>query len=144
LRELQAKHEVLQRDLRRKERALAEAAALLVLQKKFQALLGNELMSGAQQRKELLELIGQACTAGARLKRACAQVGLSERTVQRWQHPDGQDGDHRASGLHERAEPPNKLSAFERPARSFLAWPTKGATSPVNRPCIGYCTRPAR
>ena len=34
LRELQLKHEVLQRDLRRKEKALAEAAALLVLAKK--------------------------------------------------------------------------------------------------------------
>ena len=42
LRELQAKHEGLQRELRRKEKALAEAAALLVLQKKFQALLGDE------------------------------------------------------------------------------------------------------
>ena len=42
LRELQTKHETLQRELRRKERALAEAAALLVLQKKFQALLGDE------------------------------------------------------------------------------------------------------
>ena len=42
LRELQTRHEGLQRDLRRKERALAEAAALLVLQKKFQALLGDE------------------------------------------------------------------------------------------------------
>ena len=42
LKTLQGKHEVLQRDLRRKERALAEAAALLVLQKKFQALLGDE------------------------------------------------------------------------------------------------------
>jgi len=42
LRELQTKHEQLQRELRRKERALAEAAALLVLQKKFQALLGDE------------------------------------------------------------------------------------------------------
>jgi hypothetical protein len=42
LRELQTRHEVLQRDLRRKEKALAEAAALLVLQKKFQALLGDE------------------------------------------------------------------------------------------------------
>jgi transposase-like protein len=40
--ELQSKHEQLQRELRRKERALAEAAALLVLQKKFQALLGDE------------------------------------------------------------------------------------------------------
>lgn len=42
LKALQSKHEVLQRELRRKERALAEAAALLVLQKKFQALLGDE------------------------------------------------------------------------------------------------------
>lgn len=39
LRELQVKHDQLARDLRRKDRALAETAALLVLQKKFQALL---------------------------------------------------------------------------------------------------------
>lgn len=42
LRELQVKHEGLQRELRRKEKALAEAAALLVLQKKFQALWEGE------------------------------------------------------------------------------------------------------
>ena len=42
LRELQVKHEDLQRELRRKEKALAEAAALLVLQKKFQALWEGE------------------------------------------------------------------------------------------------------
>jgi transposase-like protein len=42
LRDLQLKHEQLQRELRRKEKALAEAAALLVLQKKFQALFGDE------------------------------------------------------------------------------------------------------
>jgi transposase-like protein len=42
LRELQTRHDGLQRDLRRKEKALAEAAALLVLQKKFQALWGDE------------------------------------------------------------------------------------------------------
>ena len=42
LKTLQGQHEDLQRQLRRKERALAEAAALLVLQKKFQALLGGE------------------------------------------------------------------------------------------------------
>ena len=71
-------------------------------------------MSGVQQRKDLLVLIEQACTSGARLKRVCMLIGLSERTVQRWQHPDGCAGDRRASGLHERAEPPNKLSAFER------------------------------
>ena len=38
LRELQGRHDRLQREMRRKDRALAEAAALLVLQKKFQAL----------------------------------------------------------------------------------------------------------
>ena len=71
-------------------------------------------MSDAQQRKDLLELIQEACMGGARQAQACAQIGLSERTLQRWQHPDGQGGDRRASGLHERAEPPNKLTAFER------------------------------
>lgn len=38
MRELQTRHDQLQRQMRRKDRALAEAAALLVLQKKFQAL----------------------------------------------------------------------------------------------------------
>jgi transposase len=38
-RKLQRQHEQLQRELRRKEKALAEVAALLVLQKNFQALL---------------------------------------------------------------------------------------------------------
>ena len=38
LRRLQARHDRLQREMRRKDRALAEATALLVLQKKFQAL----------------------------------------------------------------------------------------------------------
>jgi transposase-like protein len=37
-RELKASHSALQRELKRKEKALAEAAALLVLQKKYQAL----------------------------------------------------------------------------------------------------------
>lgn len=42
VRELQGRNEQLQRELRRKEKALAEAAALLVLQKKFQALWEDE------------------------------------------------------------------------------------------------------
>jgi transposase-like protein len=37
-RELKASHQALRRELKRKEKALAEAAALLVLQKKYQAL----------------------------------------------------------------------------------------------------------
>ena len=42
LRELQTRHDKLQRELNRKEKALAEAAALLVLQKKYQALWEGE------------------------------------------------------------------------------------------------------
>ncbi len=42
LRSLKAENQRLERELKRKEKALAEAAALLVLQKKFQALLGDE------------------------------------------------------------------------------------------------------
>ena len=42
LRELKDRNEQLRRDLRRKDRALAETAALLVLQKKFRALLEDE------------------------------------------------------------------------------------------------------
>ncbi len=38
LRELKVAHRALERELKRKEKALAEAAALLVLQKKYQAL----------------------------------------------------------------------------------------------------------
>jgi transposase-like protein len=38
LRALKVRHQALQRELKRKEKALAEAAALLVLQKKYQAL----------------------------------------------------------------------------------------------------------
>lgn len=43
LRALKAENQRLERELRRKEKALAEAAALLVLQKKYQALLGGEV-----------------------------------------------------------------------------------------------------
>ena len=43
VRELQSKNDLLERQLRRKDKALAEAAALLVLQKKFQALWVDEV-----------------------------------------------------------------------------------------------------
>ena len=42
LRELKQANAQLQRELKRKERALAEAAALLILSKKYQALFGDE------------------------------------------------------------------------------------------------------
>lgn len=41
-------------------------------------------MTAPLQRQQLLGLIETACRAGARLMRACALVGLSGRTVERW------------------------------------------------------------
>ena len=72
------------------------------------------MMTRPEQRQTLLQLIRSACTAGARLRPACAQVGLSERTVQRWLRPEWLDGDRRVAGLHERGAPANKLSQAER------------------------------
>lgn len=72
------------------------------------------MMTCTQQRQTVLTLIREACTAGARRQSACAQIGLSARTVQRWLRPEGQDGDRRVRGLHKHWEPTNKLSEAER------------------------------
>lgn len=62
------------------------------------------------QRKQLLIWIKQACQAGARLCRTCDIVGLSVRTVQRWQKADSlQDG--RLTPLR---RPHNALDDLER------------------------------
>ena len=58
-------------------------------------------MTSVQQRQKLLGLITQACADGARLSPACRQIGLSCRSVQRWQRMGAAEGDssaHRASG----------------------------------------------
>ena len=62
------------------------------------------------ERKQLLTWIEQACCAGARLPRACDIVGLSVRTVQRWQKADNlQDG-----RLDNPRRPGNALDDLER------------------------------
>ena len=69
------------------------------------------------------ELILEAVAAGARLERACAVVGVSARTLQRWALPgaeeDRREGPRRAPG--------NKLSEAER--RKVVAW----ANAPEHR-----------
>jgi putative transposase len=55
-------------------------------------------MTSVQQRQNLLSLIGQACADGAPLKPACRQIGLSCRSVQRWQRTQAAEGDQRPSG----------------------------------------------
>jgi len=68
-------------------------------------------MTTLEERKTLIGLISDATTAGARQVPACEMLGLSARTVQRWQgrEPDAVDG---RSLRH--YEPSHKLSAEER------------------------------
>ncbi len=73
-------------------------------------------MTSDQQRQILLPLISQAVLSGARLASACAQLGLSQRTVQRWQRACAGVGDRRVSALRAKVTPPNKLTAAERDA----------------------------
>ncbi|WP_411969648.1 IS3 family transposase [Pseudomonas sp. p1(2021b)] len=103
--------EQLERELRRKEAALAETAALLVLRKKGRCDLGQGRgrMTSAADRTAALQLIDAAVRAGARQSAACEELGLTERTVQRWRHQP-EDGRPGAA----RPEPANKLSECER------------------------------
>lgn len=73
-------------------------------------------MTTLEQRQTLLPLIEKACHDGARLAKACRQIGLSARTVQRWQHPDRQQGDQRMAGQRTAVCPANQLSEAERQA----------------------------
>jgi len=75
------------------------------------------------ERQHALSLIAEACAAGARLSRVCEQIGLSTRTVQRYQrNPDGED-----QRRGPKTTPKNKLSDKER--ASIIAW----ANSPEYR-----------
>ena len=68
-------------------------------------------MTSPEERATLRELIGEATTAGARQARACAMLGLSARTAQRWQGDGPEAVDGRTLRRH---EPAHKLSADER------------------------------
>ena len=52
-------------------------------------------MTSLQQRQELIESVAEATVAGARQDKACAVLGLSSRTLQRWQAGDTVTEDQR-------------------------------------------------
>jgi transposase InsO family protein len=70
-------------------------------------------MSTRPQRLSVCTLIAEAILGGARLARACALLGFSERTFQRWQLA-GEDSTDGRTLRHE--APAHKLSALERAA----------------------------
>lgn len=59
----------------------------------------------------IVESILEAQRAGARLERACTELGLDERTVQRWRRQGERSEDGRRGP---KTEPRNKLSQSER------------------------------
>ena len=61
----------------------------------------------------MIELIEEACAAGARLSKANETIGISCRTIQRWHHEDSIKGDGRKKAAQSRT-PHNKLTEQER------------------------------
>jgi transposase InsO family protein len=68
-------------------------------------------MNTLPERQQVIALLTEATSAGARQKPACVVLGLSVRTVQRWQDEDAMREDQRPA---RRFEPANKLSEDER------------------------------
>ena len=103
----------LERDLARKEKALAEAAVLLVLKKTIEQLLqGRGRRHGRAERELHLERNQSGASRQhtcRQREQACQTVGISARTIERWRdHPEGDDARH---GPHRR--PHNALSPAE-------------------------------
>ncbi|WP_226598064.1 IS3 family transposase [Marinobacter nauticus] len=105
----------LERELRHKEKALAETAALLVLRKKLDGALGKRQrgrLTSVPERRVMIDLIQEAMSAGARLFKACGEAGIGLRTYRRWFREGEVQPDKRPEAV--RPRPANKLSEAER------------------------------
>jgi transposase len=114
----------LEKELRRKDKALAETAALFVLPPKKPVRFGGRgRRHETGEQRVILALIEEAVAAGARRSAACAIVNLSKRAVERWRAQDGGE-DRRAGPVTATA---HKLSGAERAEALTIAnW-----TSPI-------------
>jgi putative transposase len=68
-------------------------------------------MTVLEQRRQVIELVSEATSAGARQDRACEVLGLSERTLQRWQSGETVGHDRRPFRHY---QPPHTLTDAER------------------------------
>src|SRR6202044_1853697 len=72
---------------------------------------GRGRLISSPDRDDAMQLIDEAVKEGARRSRACEELGVSPRTVQRWQHTREDGRLHAHHGA-----PANKLSEAERQA----------------------------
>ncbi|WP_439644368.1 IS3 family transposase [Halalkalibacter akibai] len=114
LKEEKKRAKQLEKDLQKKEKALAEAAALLLLRKKAQGDLGGRRgrMISPSNRALAVELIQEANQNGARLSKACEELYISVRTYERWVVDGEVKVDQRP--FAKRPVPKNKLSEEEK------------------------------
>jgi transposase InsO family protein len=75
-------------------------------------------MTVLEERQQLVALVHEATASGARQAQVCAVLGLSERTLQRWQ--EGETVGHDQRPLRQYA-PPHKLTEGERAALLAVA-----------------------
>jgi len=68
-------------------------------------------MTAHEERKKVIVLLNESISAGARQAHACEVLGLSERTLQRWQTGETVHCDQRPSRDY---QPPHKLTEIER------------------------------
>ena len=68
-------------------------------------------MTAYEERKQVIVLLNESITQGARQAQACEVLGLSERTLQRWQTGETVQCDRRPLRDY---QPPHKLTEIER------------------------------
>jgi putative transposase len=71
-------------------------------------------MTTTQQREQVVSWILEAVNAGARRPQACALVGITVRTLQRWKPKGAERVSEDQRPLAERLAPANQLSTEER------------------------------
>ena len=93
-------------------------------------------MTALEERQQVVALVQEAAASGVRQAQACAVLGLSERTLQRWQ--DGEAVGHDQRPLRQYA-PPHKRTETERAAVLAVANSAEFGHLPpsVNRRHIG-------
>lgn len=95
IRELEKQNKQQQKELQHKESALAEVVAILTLKKKtgLEAKeYGRGRMMSRESKNEILDFVNFYCILGiVRLSVLCRHIGVSERTIQRWNRYGVQD-----------------------------------------------------